>query len=73
MADAVDKEGKGAGLDSAELQDWLESLDYVLQEGGSERVKDLMEALYRRAYESGVRLPFTANTPYLNTIPLEEQ
>ncbi|NOX88153.1 MAG: pyruvate dehydrogenase (acetyl-transferring), homodimeric type [Calditrichaeota bacterium] len=56
-----------------ELREWLESLDYVLEHGGPERVKKLMHELQQRVYSSGVRLPFTANTPYINTIPAEEQ
>ncbi len=56
-----------------ELQEWRESLDYVLEHGGPERVKRLMRELQQRVYSSGVKLPFTANTPYINTIPVEEQ
>ncbi len=56
-----------------ELQEWLESLDYVIQSGGAERVKTLMRTLQMRIHEEGIRLPFTANTPYINTIPAEEQ
>ncbi|MFQ5912805.1 MAG: pyruvate dehydrogenase (acetyl-transferring), homodimeric type [Nitrospinota bacterium] len=73
MVDGVNKEGDIAGLDSAELREWLESLDYVFETGGPERVKALLGELNRYAYEAGVRLPLAAPTPYLNTIPVEEQ
>jgi len=56
-----------------ELQEWLESLDYVIQKGGPERVNRLMRELQMRIHEEGIRLPFTANTPYTNSIPVEEQ
>jgi pyruvate dehydrogenase E1 component len=36
-------------------------------------VQYLLEQLQLHAYENGVRLPFTANTPFINTIPAEEQ
>ena len=62
-------------VDSAaiETREWLESLDYVLKQGGEERVQELLQRLEIHAYKAGVRLPFSANTPYINTIPLEEQ
>ena len=57
----------------AEIKEWLESLEYVLQEGGPERVKDLLHDLDTYAHEAGVELPFTANTPYINTIPKHKE
>ncbi|OGU33318.1 MAG: pyruvate dehydrogenase (acetyl-transferring), homodimeric type [Ignavibacteria bacterium GWB2_35_6b] len=62
-----------AGFDEVELREWLESLEYVLQAGGPERVKALLHELDSYAHESGVELPFTANTPYINTIPKDKQ
>jgi pyruvate dehydrogenase E1 component len=56
-------------LEEIETREWLESLEYVLQAGGPERVRQLLLDLDTYAHESGVELPFTANTPYLNTIP----
>jgi pyruvate dehydrogenase E1 component len=60
-------------LEEVENREWLESLDYILHDAGSERVKRLLRKLQIRAQESGVDIPFTANTPYINTIPLEKQ
>ena len=57
----------------AENREWLESLDYVLESQGPERVRDLLRRLQVRARERAVRIPFTANTPYLNTIPVSRQ
>lgn len=56
-----------------ETREWLESLDSVVQQEGPERAVDLLRALQLRAEAHGIRLPFTANTPYVNTIPVEEQ
>ncbi len=56
-----------------ELREWEESLDAVLEEEGSERVNFLLDRLHERARQAGVRVPFTANTYYVNTIPLSEQ
>jgi pyruvate dehydrogenase E1 component len=73
MTDVRDKHEEMTELEAIETKEWLESLDYVLQRGGPERVKQLMQQLKAHAHEAGVRLPFSANTPYLNTIPAEEQ
>jgi pyruvate dehydrogenase E1 component len=59
--------------DPIELKEWIDSLDYVMQEGGAERVDRLLQALRFHAQQDGVRLTYSANTPYLNTIPIEEQ
>lgn len=56
-----------------ENQEWLYSLDYVLQNSGPERVKELLQLLDIRAQTKGVDIPFSANTPYVNTIPVDEQ
>jgi pyruvate dehydrogenase E1 component len=67
-----DKE-KISELEAIETKEWIDSLDHVLQRGGPGRVKNLLRQLQVHAQESGVKLPFTANTPYINTIPVEEQ
>jgi pyruvate dehydrogenase E1 component len=60
-------------IDHIELSEWLASLDYVLSSGTPEKVQYLLQQLQIRAQESGVTLPFTYNTPYINTIPREKQ
>jgi pyruvate dehydrogenase E1 component len=63
----------GQDPDPAETAEWLESLDYVLESKGPERVSHLLSVLDETAYRQGVELPFTATTPYINTIPVEKQ
>src|ERR671914_269858 len=62
-----------AELEAVETREWLESLDYVLQSGGPARVTKLLRDLSDHARRNGVKQPFTANTPYINTISPEEQ
>ncbi|MGE3508641.1 MAG: pyruvate dehydrogenase (acetyl-transferring), homodimeric type, partial [Vicinamibacterales bacterium] len=62
-----------ADLDAVERREWLESLDYVLQSGGPVKVAKLLRELTVHATQSGVKIPFSANTPYVNTIPVDEQ
>jgi pyruvate dehydrogenase E1 component len=64
---------EAATIDAIETREWLESLDYVLESGGPARVARLIRDLTLHARQNGVRLPFSANTPYINTIPADEQ
>jgi len=59
--------------EALETLEWFESLDYVLRHSGPERVQQLLKQLDTYAYQVGVRRPFSANTPYINTIPVSEQ
>ena len=59
--------------DPVETAEWLESLDYVLESKGPERVQQLLTALGGSAHRNGVELPFTATTPYVNTISRDKQ
>ena len=60
------------GLEVLETREWLDSLDYVLSQGGPDRAGRLLQQLALHARRAGgVNLPFTATTPYQNTILLE--
>ena len=59
--------------DLEEIWEWIESFDSVLQEGGPRLARRILDQLRERAQAAGVQLPFTANTPYLNTIPVSQQ
>src|ERR1700752_2096014 len=62
------------GLEVLETREWLDSLDYVLSQGGPERAGRLLQQLALHARRAaGVNLPFTATTPYQNTIPSRNQ
>ncbi len=59
--------------DPQETAEWLESLQYIIDSRGPERASYLLSVLDEHAYRQGVPLPFTANTPYINTIPADQQ
>jgi pyruvate dehydrogenase E1 component len=63
----------GPESESVETREWFESLDYVLQTSGPGRAGRLLEQLNVYARQRGVTLPFSANTPYVNTISADEQ
>ena len=66
-------DGAVEGIDPTELEEWFESLEDVIQRYGSDKVTQLLVSLRERAYIRGVMMPFSATTPYINTIPVEEQ
>ncbi len=63
------------GQEVLETREWVESLDYVLSKGGGPtRAGRLIQQLALHARRAaGVNLPFTATTPYQNTIPVPQQ
>jgi pyruvate dehydrogenase E1 component len=60
-------------IDPEETQEWIESLDSVLEREGPERAHFLLERLIDKTRRSGAYLPFSATTAYVNTIPLSMQ
>jgi pyruvate dehydrogenase E1 component len=62
------------GSEVLETREWLDSLDYVLSKGGPERAGRLLQQLsFHAKRAAGVNLPFTATTPYQNTISVRQQ
>src|SRR5262245_44484312 len=64
---APDKNG-----DADETREWLESLDAVLQNQGPERARYLLNQLKNLAVLRGLQVPFSLNTPYVNTLGPEQ-
>ena len=59
--------------DPQETQEWLEALEAVVEFEGTEKAKHLIETLIAKARQFGIDTPYSANTPYINTIPVEQQ
>ncbi len=59
--------------DPQETREWLDSLEYVLQQHGVERSTYLFERLRDRLGERGAPVSEPFNTPYVNTIPASRQ
>ena len=60
-------------IDPAETQEWLDSLDAVVDVHGKTRARFLLSKLLDRANASQVSFPATVSTPYVNTIPREHE
>ena len=63
----------GLDTDPLETQDWLESLSAVISKDGNQRAHFLIKELINKAYREGANIPYTQNTPYINTIPPEAE
>ena len=59
--------------DPGETQEWLQALDGVIRNEGPERAAYLIDQQISHARVNGVNQPFHAETPYINTIPVEQQ
>ncbi len=64
---------KPEDLNPVETQEWMEALDQVIEEGGPERARYLLERLAVSAATRGVPAALGVTTPYLNTIAVEEE
>ena len=55
------------------MDGWLDAFDSVVREQGHDYSRSLLERLQHRAQELGVAVPLNFTTPYINTIPAEQQ
>jgi pyruvate dehydrogenase E1 component len=60
-------------LNPQETSEWIEALDEIVDESGPDRASYLLDRLMERAANLGVQPPVRLNTPYINTIPPEDQ
>jgi pyruvate dehydrogenase E1 component len=59
--------------DFQEVEEWIEAFDQIVDEDGPSGAARLLDALTQRARAAGVDLPIQLNTPYVNTIPVQEE
>ncbi len=64
---------KDGDVDPLETNEWLESLSAVIDKDGNQRAHYLIKELINKAYMEGANIPYTQNTPYINTIPVNEE
>ena len=76
MADLPNQQTGANGsqdIDPIETKEWIDALNGVIQQGGVDRAAFLIDEQISHARVSGVVQPFHAETPYINTIPVEQQ
>ena len=60
-------------IDPIETNEWIDSLNSVIENDGSSRASYILNKVIDQAYKSGLVLPDTRTTPYINTIPPEAE
>ncbi|MBM4267141.1 MAG: pyruvate dehydrogenase (acetyl-transferring), homodimeric type [Deltaproteobacteria bacterium] len=60
-------------VDPDETERWVEAFHRLVRLEGKDRGRQLLGRLLESAQHQGLITPFTANTPYVNTIPFAEQ
>jgi pyruvate dehydrogenase E1 component len=60
-------------IDPEETSEWIDSLDGVIDAGGTKRARYIMLRLLERARERHVGVPPLTTTDYINTIPPERE
>ncbi|CAG0996552.1 pyruvate dehydrogenase E1 component [Rhodocyclaceae bacterium] len=65
--------GAPADADPQETREWLDALDAVIEQVGPERAHYLIERLIELGHRTGINLPYSATTEYVNTIPADRQ
>jgi pyruvate dehydrogenase E1 component len=60
-------------VDPVETREWLDALDSVLAFEGTDRARFLLGELATEGRRRGAPAPYSATTPYLNTIPVDQQ
>src|SRR6516162_3834309 len=60
-------------LDPLETAEWRDALDSVLAFEGPERAQFILSQLTEEARRRGAPVPYSANTPYLNTIRPDQE
>ena len=60
-------------IDPVETQEWVDSLDAVVEQAGTDRARFLLFRLLKRARQLQVGLPNLVQTRYINTISPEQE
>ncbi|HZK05945.1 MAG TPA: pyruvate dehydrogenase (acetyl-transferring), homodimeric type [Actinomycetaceae bacterium] len=60
-------------IDRAETEEWIESLDGLIEEKGGPRARYILLSMLKRAREVGIAIPTSFNTPYVNTIGVQDE
>ena len=60
-------------IDAVESQEWMEAIEDVIQRDGPNRAHFLLDKAVQQARAAGANLPFSATTPYQNTISPDDE
>ena len=59
--------------DPQETEEWIDSIESIIDTKGQERARYLLQTLIREARKRDIAIPLLTNSPYVNTIPPEAE
>ena len=59
-------------IDPVESREWQDAIEDVIARDGADRAHWLLDRAVAQARAAGANLPFSATTPYVNTIPADD-
>ena len=59
--------------DTQETEEWIDSIESIIDVKGEERARYLLQTLIREARDRNIDIPLLTNSPYVNTIPPESE
>ncbi|MBT6544978.1 MAG: pyruvate dehydrogenase (acetyl-transferring), homodimeric type, partial [Rhodobacteraceae bacterium] len=65
--------GQISDIDPVESREWQDAVEDVIARDGANRAHYLLDKAVQQARAAGATLPFSATTPYQNTIPTSDQ
>ncbi|MGO1637179.1 MAG: pyruvate dehydrogenase (acetyl-transferring), homodimeric type [Ancrocorticia populi] len=60
-------------IDPEETQEWVDSLDDLIENSGGPRARYILMSMERHARRKRIYVPTNLVTPYINTIPVEDE
>jgi len=60
-------------IDPLETEEWVDSILAIIENEGVERAQYILQRLSSKVTETGAQIPYSINTPYRNTIPVDKE
>ena len=60
-------------IDPLETEEWVDSILAIIEKEGVERAQYILQRLSSKVTETGAQIPYSINTPYRNTIPVDKE
>jgi pyruvate dehydrogenase E1 component len=69
----ISHNGAASDIDAIETSEWLDAIDAVVSHDGPDRARHLLTRVVERAQHAGSGPIASLNTPYVNTIPVDQE
>jgi pyruvate dehydrogenase E1 component len=69
----TEEQAEGIDVDPEETAEWTEALDQLRVYHGEDRARFILRQLHQNAHRNAIELPELVQTPYVNSIPADEE